>query len=104
MQQLALRRHLDVQRACKGGDQNFLNFVFSNLDPVPDKLQIHVAGNAPEDYEIFLTALFKIPGLLIQFMEPEVHYRGKMDVAQFIAAFGARAIREPDLSNKTVIR
>lgn len=104
MQQLALRRHLDVQRACKGGNQKFLNFVFSNVGPAPEKLLIHVVENVPDDFEIFLTALFKIPGLLLQFMEPEVQYRGKEDVAQFIGAVGARAWREPERSDKTVTK
>ena len=104
MQQLALRRHLDVQRACKGGNQEFLEFVFSNLDPAPRKLLIHVVENVPDDYEILLTSLFKIPGLLLQFMEPGVQYRGKGDVAEFIVAFDARVNRVPDRFDRTVIR
>ena len=104
MQQLTLRRHLDVQRACKGGNQKFLEFVFSNLDPAPRKLLIHVVESVPDDYEILLTSLFKIPGLLLRFMEPEVQYRGKEDVAEFIVAFEARANRVPDPYDRTVIK
>ena len=60
--------------------------------------------NVPDDYEILLTSLFKIPGLLLQFMEPGVQYRGKGDVAEFIVAFDARVNRVPDRSDRTVIR
>lgn len=45
LQELAMRRHKDVQRACSLGNQAFLAFLFAHLQPVSVKLLIYVVAD-----------------------------------------------------------
>ncbi len=94
MQQLASRKHQDVERACKGNNQVFLDFLFSNLKPVPEKLLIHVVKSV-NGTQIIAALIGSTPTLLAEFLHAKVLYKAETKTREYLGAVEARSSREP---------
>lgn len=58
LNELALRRHLDVKMACTTGNHDFLNLLFQHLRPAPSKLLVHVVEN-PKNGPVLVAKLIQ---------------------------------------------
>ena len=93
---LAMRRHKDVQRACSLGNQEFLELLFTHLQPIPTKLLIYVV--AGETYSSSLMANLVVTGTvpLTDFTNQKVHRFASVKEFSLLDAMAARASRLPE--------
>ena len=95
---LAMRRHMDVQRACSLENQAFLELLFAHLQPVPIKLLIYVVADKTHSMSLVahLVAAGALP--LVDFTNPKVHRFASVEAFSWLDAMTARATRQPERS------
>lgn len=97
LEELALRRHLDVKAACGHGNQEFLALLFKKLLPPPSKLLICIVSNAKHGRSLVakLTQDGIVP--LEAFSEPAVMTHADENVLSLLWALEGRAGRGSNL-------
>ena len=97
LDELALRRHLDVKAACGHGNQEFLTLLFKGLHPVPEKLLVHLVSNAKQGPSLVAKLIQDGTVSLDVFSNRAVMSYADESVLSLLWALEARAGRGPKL-------
>lgn len=93
LQALATRRHGDVAKAVKQGNQAFLTLLFQHLKAVPVKLLVYVVTNNTHGLSLVSRLIDDRVVPLARFLEPEVQGNANAGTRQMISDLDARATR-----------
>lgn len=93
LQALATRRHRDVRKACKQGNQAFLKVLFQNMQSVPIEFLLYVVKDPTYGPSLVSSLLGSKTVPLARFLDPQVRNNANADTEAFISALGARAER-----------
>jgi len=98
LEELALRRHLDVKVACGYGNQEFLALLFKELHPVPEKLLVHLVSHTKQGSSLVAKLIQDGIVSLEAFSNPAVMSYADESVLSLLWALEGRAGRGSNMT------